>query len=423
LQHKAERADIKLNINIVNDKDKLQLGDFSVEFISVSHSIPDTFTLRLRCGAFSAVHASDFRIDGDIPRLVERFAEPTYLLIDSTNANNHKPPTKANEADVYNELVAIFREATGRVFLTTFASNVERLSGAIRAAKATGRKIVIEGAAMERTIGIASRLGLVELSEGELLSANNARKAEARTLLYLVSGCQGEYTSALYTIAMDERRAIKMLAGDTLIFSSRTIPGNERAVNAMVNCAMRRGVEVIQAQDRLVHISGHLGAVELTELVAGVKPKWFIPIHGEYQHLCANHQNAQAAGVAKRNCLFLESGTQLVFEGAELKEQCAIQHGRTYVDGKGELLLDEHGLALRRQMANNGVVVAFIHAQTVSLRTYGFELAEAHRCAIMELMRTEASELTPETITKVLKRYFRKNMARRPYVDTVQIDD
>ncbi|MDR2870016.1 MAG: ribonuclease J [Deferribacteraceae bacterium] len=422
LRHKAERIHANLDIHEVHDGQVIEAGAFAVEFIAVPHSIPDTFALRLSCGQFSAIHASDFRLDGNLQQLIKRFAEPVCLLIDSTNADGVAKTNKLTEAEVYNELLDIFHKADGRIFITTFASNVQRLASAVEAAKAAQRKIVLEGAAMERTIGIAMRLGLINIAESDIVSSKNARNAEPNSLVYLVSGCQGEYTSALHSIATGERKAVHMLEGDTLIFSSRTIPGNERSINDMINNAMHRDVDVIQAKHKPVHVSGHIAPAELQELIAAVRPEWLIPIHGEYMHLRANIRLAQSAGIDKDHCLLMESGMQLVFEGCKFIERREIPHGRIYADISG-IMIDEQGLSMRRQIAHNGVVILLVNDANIAVKTYGFELEsrlEQALIAAIAAREQEDSVSDAEMMKRIAKRFFRKQMDRRPYIDIVE---
>jgi ribonuclease J len=323
------------------------------------------------------------------------------------------------EHEVREELYTIFTERTqGRIFLTMFASNVERMASAIDAAVRAGRKVVPEGASIERTLGLAQEMGFISVSGKDLVSAKKAYKMKPEELLYIVSGCQGEPLSALYTIASGERKSVPMTDGDLLIFSSRMIPGNEANVNKIINNVMRRGVEVIQAGERLVHISGHAGARELKRFISSVSPEYFIPIHGEYRHLAAHRKLAIEAGVEKSNCLSLESGEQIHFSDNGVYK-VSIPSGRVYIDNRGGYKLDENAVGIRRQIARDGVVVIrLLPDGETALETYGFTLTEKQETAVMMDIINRDTENAPleEQLMRVVKRYFRKNLGRRPYI-------
>lgn len=423
IDHKLNQTDKKAEIVVVHEGESFNFGNIEVSFISVPHSIPDTFALRISSEGFTAIHASDFRVDGNLAEICSGLSKQKVdcLLIDSTNASSKGE--NAREEDVKAELVKVFSEAEGRIFLTTFASNVERLASAVEAAKAVGRKIVVEGAAMERTIGIACKLGLMNLPESMLLTTKKAYYAEPSSVVYLVGGCQGEYTSTLYSIAMGERKAVRMLEGDLLIFSSRNIPGNEGNINAMVNAAMRRGVDVIHAKDRLVHVSGHAYSDELREIISHVKPEYLIPIHGEYQHMNHCAKTARQAGVPEDRCIFVESGEQIVFEDNKYTLKEDVPSGRIFVDYRGNFEMTEQDLSTRRKIARDGVVIVMLNP--VSVYTYGFTLDKEQKNAVLKAIAGEFENENHDKLTrdelaiKAVKRYFRKFMDRRPLIDVI----
>ncbi|MDR2884235.1 MAG: ribonuclease J [Deferribacteraceae bacterium] len=408
LEHKSS----KLNINIVEPR-LYTFGDISVEFFPAQHSIPDTYGVVIVADGFSCLHLSDFS-HAD-PELLTRKID--CLLLDSTNATTES--RGYTEDDVKQELYKIFSERSGgRIFLTTFSSNVARLGSAIDAAVRVGRKVVPEGASMERILGQAMRMGLISVNGKDIVSPKKAYKMEPSELVYLVSGCQGEPLSALATIASGERKAIKMIEGDLLIFSSRLIPGSERNVNFLINSAMRRGVEVIQADDRLVHVSGHAGRGDLKAFIAAVAPKYFIPIHGEYRHLSAHRKLAIEAGVARESCLMLESGGQIqLWDEAVVYNE--IPSGRVYIDGRGGYTLDESAVTMRKQIAKDGVVVVrLLPDGEIALETYGFTLTDKQERDVMLEIINRDIDFAPlnEQLARVVKRYFKKQLSRRPYI-------
>ncbi len=420
VMHKTRNEQSHPQITVIEHGRKYEFGDISAVFFPVAHSIPDTCGIILEHNGFTAVHLSDFLNACSIKERLP-WGRADLLLLDSTNAMSSKEPR--SEQEVHEELVDIFSGARARIFLTTFASNVARLDSAIKAAKAVGRKVVIEGAAMERTVAIASRLGYIYLPEHDILTAKKAHNADPASLVYLVSGCQGEVTSALHSIAMGERKAVRMVDGDMLIFSSRAIPGNESSINAMINETMRRGVEVLQSPGRLVHISGHASVGELLRVMRETAPKYFAPIHGEYRHLAAHAKLAAEAGIPEGCRLSLETGEQLVFENGKFAGRDEIPSGRVYIDNRGGFVLNEADLSARKHLARDGLVLIDAGSGKLSLSTYGFKLTLGQEAMILSYaagVEIAGEEPYEDHLVRAVKRYFRKFFNRRPLVEILK---
>lgn len=401
-------------------------GDIKVRFFPVKHSIPDAFGLVLDCGGRKVVHLSDFTGDKNASFLPDaaRGGDIFALTLDSTNALN-PGGHEFTEGDVARELADIVSNAFGRVFVTTFASNVERIGSVISAAKQCGRKVVVEGAAMEKTVGIASRLGLISLPEDLVVGVKQAHKMHPAELVYIVSGCQGEYGSALYSICSGERSLVKIEGGDTLIFSSRMIPGNERCINSLVNQAIKAGAVVIQAGDRKVHVSGHAKQDELMAAIKAISPEYFIPIHGEYRHMAANRALAIKSGVDSHNAIIIESGDQLSFHaGGPVKTTVSVSH--RYYDGRGGFVLDEAAYAARKNLARDGIVIIHAEAKKPVIDTSGFTLNPDDYSSLLRAIaaddKGDVDEPYAERLWRVTRKFFKKNMGRRPLVVVYQYE-
>ncbi|MDR0453740.1 MAG: ribonuclease J [Deferribacteraceae bacterium] len=417
IKHKTRNEKSFPQITVIKDGEKLTFEDINVCFFPVSHSIPDTSGIILEHNGFTAVHLSDFLNISDMKMALSGNGV-NLLLLDSTNAVSRKEPH--TEDEVQRELVKIFSETRGKVFLTTFASNVIRLNSVVIAAKATGRKIVIEGAAMERTVSIAARLGYIYISENDLIPAKTAFNEEPSSVVYLVSGCQGELSSALHSIVKGERKAINISEGDTLIFSSRVIPGNEINISAIINSTARLGAEIVQFPDRPVHISGHASVRELKRVITDISPEYFVPIHGEYRHLAAHAGLAAEAGISGERCLSLETGDQIIFEDGKPAEKRIIDSGRAYIDKRGDFVLNETELYERKRIARDGLVLIKTTDGKLSLRTYGFKLTPEQEAMVLSYAadsdKTQGC-FDEELVLKAVKRFFKKTFNRRPLVE------
>ncbi|GHU86558.1 ribonuclease J [Deferribacterales bacterium] len=419
VEHKLSYGQTKAEIKVVDGQRSHEIGGFKIDFVRLPHSIPDTYGLRLTSGDFSALHMSDLRAD-NFNKLAASLKTDnlTCLLLDSTNANSSNK-INISEEEVYENLVKLFKQAKGRIFFTTFASNVTRVSSVARAAKRVGRKIVIVGAAMERTTLIAKEMGLIDLPDDMLLTANTAFHEPADDLVYMAGGCQGEFASALHSIAFDERRVIKMSDDDTLIFSSRAIPGNEMNISAVINAAMRLGADVVQASDEFVHTSGHITPKDAEMLIKALKPKYFIPIHGEYMHIKKNIDVAVKSGVRADNCLLMESGEKLIFRDSSFMNKREVPSGRLYADHRGNYLFDDDGLNVRRQLARDGLVLLGLDGKGVRVRTYGFTMSNAQSTQLKGMLKDIHTGVKGgrDLIIRTVRRYFRKYQDRRPVVE------
>jgi ribonuclease J len=359
-----EPGAVTIPVKVVKPRDRFPVGPFEVEYINVAHSIPESHALAIRTPLGLVVHSGDWRIDDtpvvcpptDVERLHELGKEGVLALVcDSTNAI--REGRSLSETTVGEEVAAIVKQATGRVAFTTFASNVGRLRSIALAAAAAGRDIIVVGRAMRRVIDVASEVGYLDGLPPFLDEEAFAYTPRARALL-LLTGSQGEPRAALARVAEDDHRNIELVAGDTLVFSSRAIPGNEKAINGIINALVARGVRVITDRDRLVHVSGHPRQDELRECYRWMKPDILVPVHGEAMHLAAHAEFARECGIA--TVFTIANGEMVRLAPAPAERIDQIVAGRLYRDGILIGDIDAIGVTERRRLAFAGHVVISI---------------------------------------------------------------
>jgi len=350
----------KIPVNVVPLRGRLTLGPFAIEFISVAHSIPESNALAIRTPAGTVLHTGDWKIDltplvgavTDAARLSALGDEGVLALIgDSTNAiRDGRSPSEADVAKTIAELVGT---APARVAVTTFASHVDRIRAVADAARAAGREVVVVGRAMERVIQVARETGYLDGVQ-DFRGAESYGYLAPDKVLALCTGSQGEPRAALARIAEDEHPQVTLAKGDRVIFSSRAIPGNEKAVARVINGLVAQGIEIITDRTHLVHVSGHPRRDELRDMIGWVRPKILIPAHGEALHLAEHAELARRAAVP--HVLVCRNGdvVRLASNGAQIIDE--IPSGRLYKDGS--LLVDAEArtVASRRRLSFSGIV-------------------------------------------------------------------
>jgi ribonuclease J len=354
----------------------LALGQFQLEFIAVDHSILDGVALAATTPAATLVHTGDCKIDLGAPEgeRTDLFAFARYgaagvtcLMSDSTNAD--VPGTGLTEAEVGLTLTDIFREAEGRVVLACFASSLSRLRQAARAAKASGRKLLFDGRSMIGNVALARELGYLELSADDMVDAQQAQALDDRQVAAVVTGSQGEPLSALARMANGEHKHITVQPGDTIIFSARVIPGNERAIANLVNLFHGLGAKVVDNRYRRVHASGHGQAEELKLLLSLARPRWFAPIHGEPRQLAAHAELAKSLGMAADHVKILTNGRRLSLWPDGRAELGPLERtGRLLVDGNRLGRYEDPVIRRRLRLAESGLVyvVAVLDSETLA---------------------------------------------------------
>ncbi|WP_166296010.1 ribonuclease J [Bradyrhizobium sp. 2S1] len=354
----AERNPPKISITVIPSGGKVDIGPFNVEFIPVAHSIPESHALAIRTDVGTVLHTGDWKIDPtpviglptDERRLRELGDEGVLALVgDSTNAvRDGRSPSETEVAATIKKLV---KAAKGRVAVTTFASNVARVRAVVDAAIAADREVVVVGRAMERVVQVARECGYLDGSH-KFRSTDVYGHFPADKVLALCTGSQGEPRAALARIANDDHPQVTLNKGDTVIFSSRTIPGNEKAVGGIINGLVTQGVEVITDREHLVHVSGHPRRDELRDMISWVRPQLLIPVHGEALHLAEHAKLARAAGVPK--VLTCRNGDLVKLGPGDPGIIGEVPAGRLYKDGT--ILEDSKSRAVveRRRMGFAG---------------------------------------------------------------------
>ena len=338
----------------------LTLGPFTIDFINVAHSIPESNALAIRTPAGTVLHTGDWKIDPtptigaptDVAKLTALGDEGVLALVgDSTNAV--REGRSPSEADVAKTLAELIRTAPRRVAVTTFASHVGRLRAVADAARAAEREVVLVGRAMERVVQVARETGYLDGVQ-DFRSAESYGYLPPDKVLALCTGSQGEPRAALSRIARDEHPEVTLAKGDRVIFSSRAIPGNEKAVGEVINGLVMQGIEVITDRTHLVHVSGHPRRDELREMIGWLRPQILIPAHGEALHLAEHAELARRAGVPK--VLVCRNGdlVRLAPNGPEIVDE--VPSGRLYKDGALLISADARTVAARRRLSFAGIV-------------------------------------------------------------------
>lgn len=358
----------------IKARDNITLGSFNIEMIHVNHSIPDAVGLAIRCPAGVIIQTGDFKIDTtpvdgdmiDLPRFAEYGKKGVLaLLSDSTNAE--RPGYTMSEKLVGESFELLFRKAKNkRIVVATFASNIHRVQQIIDVAQSRGRKVAVIGRSLENLVNVGSELGYLNVPQGLLIDINLIRNYPDDKLVIITTGSQGEPMSALTKMAFGEHRKVILTPNDYVIISATPIPGNEKMVGNVVNELMKQGVEVIYEKMYEVHVSGHACQEELKLMMGIVKPKYFIPVHGEQKHLQKHALLAQAMGYSKENIYVGTIGDHIEISQSGIKYIDTVQSGEVYVDGIGVGDVGNIVLNDRKRLSQDGliIVVATINTQT-----------------------------------------------------------
>lgn len=353
-------------------------GAFDVEFIRTSHSIPDSSAIAVHTPVGTVIHTGDFKIDFtpitgevmDFHRLAELGSKGVLaLLSDSTNVT--RPGYTMSESTVGETFKDLFTKAKSRIIVATFASNVHRVQQVINAAEMFGRKVILSGRSMVNMVTVANELGYMNIGEGTLIDINDMDKYDGDQLVLITTGSQGEPMSALTRIAYSEHRKIELMPDDLVIISATAIPGNENAVSRIVNKIIEKGTEVIYESLADIHVSGHACQEELKMMLALVKPKFFIPAHGETRHLKVHAEVAESMGTPAENIFIMENGQVLEFTKETANIGNTVQSGHILVDGLGVGDVGNIVLRDRKHLAEDGLIVVVVtmdkeHGKVVS---------------------------------------------------------
>ena len=360
-------------IIIHNDGEIINIGNFQVKAIGLTHSIPEMNALLIKSPSANIFHTGDWKIDKD-PIVGDGFDKKKLLdfenikidalVCDSTNAMT--PGISGSELSVKNSLEEIIGKIEGRIFLSTFASNVARLCSVAEAAAKHDRHVVLSGRGMHRIVNAAKSVGLLR-GLPDFVDEENAGYLPAEKTLILCTGSQGEYRAALSKIARDEHQHIVAEKGDTVIFSSKVIPGNEAGIMNLQNLFAKKDIKIITGKDEFVHVSGHPCQDELIEMYNLIQPKSIIPVHGEFRHLVANANLAKNNGI--KNSLVIENGTVVKISSKDISIDRHVESGRLYKDGKIIIYDYESPSNERSKISFTGLIVISIVLQNNKIKS------------------------------------------------------
>lgn len=445
IQSKLKESNLNnIKATVVQPRDSVKLGVFRIEFIRVSHSIPDAVGLAIHTPMGSVVHTGDFKLDhtpvtGDIMD-IHKFAElgdkgVLCLLSDSTNVE--RPGFTMSESRVGQMFDEAFRNAKDRIILASFASNVHRIQQAITAAYKTNRKVAVVGRSMVNVVTIASELGYLDIPEDTLVDVDEILNLPGNRACILTTGSQGEPMSALTRMAMNDHRRVEIQPGDTVIISASPIPGNEKSVARTIDHLFKQGANVIYESISGMHVSGHASQEELKLMLNMVRPEYFIPVHGEYRMLIKHAQLAEQIGIARGNIFVAENGSIIEFtrNGASLGGK--ITAGKVLIDGLGVGDVGNIVLRDRKQLSQDGILIvvmtlsratgAIVAGPDVVTRGFVYVresesmLEEAKEKVRQTMARCRENKITEWAVLKsqvrdALSKHFYEKTRRRPMI-------
>jgi ribonuclease J len=337
-------------------------NDFEIEWMHITHSILDSSALAITTEAGTIIHTGDFKIDHtpvdgyttDIHRLAH-YGEKGVLCLLSDSTNSYNKEITPSELMVAPALDRVFAKAEGRIILSTFSSNVHRVYQAIQYGLKYNRKICVIGRSMERNLEVAMQYDYIKLPKGIFVDPDDVGRMNDKEVLIITTGSQGEPNSALFRTAIGEHRHIKIKPTDLIILSSRAIPGNEGSISAMSNHLERAGARI--ARDRDLHVSGHAGIEEQKLMLRLVNPKFFLPVHGEYNHVMRHKETGMACGIPERNILIMNDGDCIEVGPKHMRKVKTVKSGKTYIDNQNNYQIEDDIVIDRQKMANEGVVM------------------------------------------------------------------
>ena len=431
-------------LNEVQHGDEVQIGCMKVGFIRTNHSIPDASALYFKTPVGTIVHTGDFKIDltpvDGQPMDIHKFADlgrrgVLLLMSDSTNAE--RPGYTESETTVGHAFRKAFRAATGRIILATFASNISRIQQAINTAVQFKRKVTVLGRSMVNNVQIAIELGYLSVPDGVLIEPDELGRYPDDQVLILTTGSQGEPMAGLSRMASNNHRSVSIMPGDTVIISATPIPGNELGVSRTIDNLMKLGANVVAGRDKKIHVSGHASQEELKLMLDLIRPKYFIPVHGEYRMLKQHGDLAVQMGVEKDHVLIGDNGQIFEFSNRSGNKAGRVNAGRVFVDGLGVGDVGNIVIRDRQQLAMEGVVIVVMtlakgtsHALAgpdivsrgfVYVRDSEELISEAHDRVAAVLERCEAGNIREWAVIKsqvrdTLSRYLYEKTKRRPMI-------
>ena len=432
-------------IHRVEPRQVVELGPFKIEFIRASHSLVDCFSLAIKTPVGTIVHTGDYKVD-ETPVIGEPIDLRTLrsygqegvlaLLSDSTNAT--VPGRTPSERAVIPAFEEIFSETAGRIVVAAFASSIHRIQIVLDVAQQFNRKVCVLGRSMQKNVEIADELGYLDIPDGLLVSLGETKHLDDSEIVFLVTGSQGEPRAALSQMATQSYKGLVIEEGDTVVLSARIIPGNERAISRLIGYIYKRGANIIEEKRRLIHVSGHASQEDIRIMTEAVRPKFVIPIHGEYRMLFRHKEFVKNhLGYAEENIILIENGDVLELDGERAVVVDKRQVGRTFIDDTGFEEIDSGTVRERKQLAYDGVVSLVV---TVNEATGGLEnppeivtrgllgadgsngfIKDAQRVVTKAVESASPSERRDATLLKEhvrveLKRFIQKKTGAKPVI-------
>src|SRR5262245_50079146 len=440
----------------VEPRDVVDIGVFTVEFIRVSDSLVDCFSLAIRTPVGTIIHTGDYKVD-ETPvigepidlRSFRRYGQDGVLALLSDSTNATVPGRTPSERAVIPAFEEIFAEAKGRIVVAAFASSIHRLQIVLDVSQQFNRRVCVLGRSMEKNVEVADRLGYLDIPDGLLVSLNQAKLMSDDEIVFLVTGSQGESRAALSQMASQSYKGLTIDEGDTVVLSARIIPGNERLISRMIGLIYKRGANIIEEKRRLIHVSGHASQEDIRILTEAVRPRYVVPIHGEYRMLFRHKEFVKNhLGYAEENIILIENGDVLELDGERAAVIDKREVGRTFIDESGFEEISSETVRQRKQLAYEGTVtvVVTIDEETGELdgepkiaargvrglstangfapRPDNYLLEDAKRVVVAAITGASRQTLSDESLLKEhvrveLKRFIQKQTGARPVITPV----
>ena len=457
-ESKLEEHDLLDNVLLhrVEPRDVVDIGVFAVEFIRVSHSLVDCFSLGIKTPVGTIIHTGDYKVD-ETPvigepidlRSFRRYGQDGVLALLSDSTNATVPGRTPSERAVIPAFEEIFSEAKGRIIVAAFASSIHRLQIVLDVAQQFDRHVCVLGRSMQKNVEVADRLGYLDIPDGLMVSLNQAKLMSDDEIVFLVTGSQGESRAALSQMATQSYKGLMVEEGDTVVLSARIIPGNERLISRMIGFIYKRGANIIEEKRRLVHVSGHASQEDIRIMTEAVRPKFVVPIHGEYRMLFRHKEFVKNhLGYSEDNIILIENGDVLELDGERAAVIDKREIKRTFIDESGFQEIDSETVRERKQLAYEGAVtvVVTIDEETGVLdgepkilargvrglgaengfgtRPGNYLLEDAKRIVVAAIAGASRQTLSDETLLKEhvrveLKRFIQKQTGARPVITPV----
>jgi len=457
-ESKLEEHDLLDNVLLhrVEPRDVVDIGVFAVEFIRVSHSLVDCFSLGIKTPVGTIIHTGDYKVD-ETPvigepidlRSFRRYGQDGVLALLSDSTNATVPGRTPSERAVIPAFEEIFSEAKGRIIVAAFASSIHRLQIVLDVAQQFDRHVCVLGRSMQKNVEVADRLGYLDIPDGLIVSLNQAKLMSDEEIVFLVTGSQGESRAALSQMATQSYKGLMVEEGDTVVLSARIIPGNERLISRMIGFIYKRGANIIEEKRRLVHVSGHASQEDIRIMTEAVRPKFVVPIHGEYRMLFRHKEFVKNhLGYSEDNIILIENGDVLELDGERAAVIDKREIKRTFIDESGFQEIDSETVRERKQLAYEGTVtvVVTIDEETGALdgepkilargvrglgtengfgtRPGNYLLEDAKRIVVAAIAGASRQTVSDETLLKEhvrveLKRFIQKQTGARPVITPV----